>query len=127
MKALEKHRTRQAKEIMAAGDHHARRDFIFTRGPTSDDHGRFIYQEYARRHFQKALKEAGLPTDEINLYTLRHTHISRLILNGTDLKLASSRAGHSSIQQTADTYAHLTDEAEEQMAETTERMFAGAL
>lgn len=86
LEALEEHKAKQAKEILAAGSYHARDGFIFTRGPKSDDHSRFIYQEYARRHFQEVLEKAGLPTDEINLYTLRHTHISRLILDGVDLK-----------------------------------------
>lgn len=122
--ALEEHRTRQAKEMLAAGDDYERRGLIFTRNPQS---GEFLYHQKAHREFTKALEKADLPDEEIRLYDLRHTHISRLILDGVDLKLASSRAGHSSIQQTADTYAHLTDEAEEQMADTTEQMLQEAV
>lgn len=114
---LERHRRRQAEEILKAGEMHEREDFIFTRGPDSPRHGRFIYQEYARRYFKAALRKAGLPADEIRVCDLRHTHISALIMEGVDLKWASERAGHSSIQQTADTYAHLTEGAEVQMAE----------
>lgn len=117
---LKRHGARQAAEMLQAGEEYERNDFIFARGPVSDRQGHFIYQEYARRHFKQVLRDADLPADEIRLYDLRHTHISQLILDGVDLKLASQRAGHSSIQQTADTYAHLGDEAEEQMAEVTE-------
>lgn len=120
LNVLERHRARQAAEKLEAGEEYERNGFIFARGPVSNRQGHFIYQEYARRHFKQVLRDAGLPAEEIRLYDLRHTHISRLILDGVDLKMASQRAGHSSIQQTADTYAHLGDEAEEQMAEVTE-------
>lgn len=46
-------------------------------------------------------------------------------MDGLDLEKASARAGHSSTSQTADTYAHLSEEAEEEMAEVSARMFAG--
>lgn len=124
---LDQHRRRQAEEILKAGESHEREDFIFTRGPDSPRHGRFIYQEYARRYFKAALRKAGLPADEIRVYDLRHTHISGLIMEGVDLKWASERAGHSSIQQTADTYAHLTEGAEKQMAEVADGWMRQAL
>lgn len=124
---LESHRAQQAKEMLEAGSDYARRGFIFTRAPTAREPGQFLYREYVRRDFKDLLDEADLPSTKVRMYDLRHTHITRLILDGVDLKLASKRAGHSSIQQTADTYAHLGREAEEEMAEVTERMLADAL
>ncbi len=124
---LESHRARQAKEMLEAGEEYVRAGYIFTRAPSAREPGEFLYREYVRSDFKDLLDDAGLPSEEIRMYDLRHTHITRLILNGTDLKLASKRAGHSSIQQTADTYAHLGREAEEEMAETTEQFLQEAL
>lgn len=115
---LERHKAEQAKTILRAGDKYARNGFIF-----AWDDGSFIDPRVARRDFNDALEDAGLPS-EIRLYDTRHTHISHLIMDGVDLKKASARAGHASINQTADTYAHLSEEAEEEMAEVAAGMVA---
>lgn len=74
------------------------------------------------RSWFKVVKPPSWPND-LRLYDLRHTHISHLLMNGVNLKKVSARAGHSSITQTADTYAHLTGEAEEEMAKVSEEMY----
>ncbi len=40
---------------------------------------------------------------------LRHTHATSLLLGQVPLKIVSERLGHASIQQTADTYSHVTE------------------
>lgn len=116
---LERHRAEQAKHIMRSGVRYDRNGFIF-----ADEEGSFHRPWVLSWAFKRTLEDCGLP-DEIRLYDTRHTHISHLIMDGVDLKKASARAGHSSISQTADTYAHLSEEAEEEMAEVSARMFAG--
>lgn len=121
LNALDKHRTKQVKEMLAAGDRYERKGFVFTRNPRS---GSFLYHEPVRRAFNDALQAADLPS-EIRVYDLRHTHISQLIMDGVGLKFASERAGHSSITLTSDTYGHLEQRAEEEMAEVTEKIMGG--
>jgi integrase len=41
-----------------------------------------------------------------SLHTLRHSHGSFLLANGTDLATVSERLGHSSVRVTADVYSH---------------------
>lgn len=117
LEILNCHRREQAKRIMIAGHRFERNDFVFANGA-----GTFWDINKVRRRFKKALKKAGLP-EEIRLYDTRHTHISHLLTGGVNLKLASARAGHSSIQLTADTYGHVTPESEEYMANTVDQLY----
>ncbi|HEV2262895.1 MAG TPA: site-specific integrase, partial [Candidatus Rubrimentiphilum sp.] len=56
--------------------------------------------------FRNLVKRAGVK--RIRLHDLRHTHISLLIGKaGVSLKMASSRAGHSTVSFTADRYSHV--------------------
>lgn len=114
---LDTHRAAQAKRILIAGHHFEKQDFIFANGV-----GSFWDINKVRTRFKAALRKADLP-EEIRLYDTRHTHISHLIGKGVGLKLASARAGHASIQLTADTYAHVAPESEEMMAETVENLY----
>lgn len=65
--------------------------------------GRPLDLSLVRKRWISALKSAGLP--ETPLYSARHSHITALLAAGVPLKVASERAGHSSIVITADTYA----------------------
>lgn len=117
MNALEHHRREQAERIMIAGHHFEGNGFMFANGA-----GSFWDINKVRRRFKTALKRAGLPT-AIRLYDTRHTHISHLLMQGVNLKLVSSRAGHASIQLTADTYGHVAPESEEMMADVVQDMY----
>lgn len=117
---LQRHKARQAETKLKAGDRYERNGFIFAR-----EDGSFVDPKMARDDFNSALGDCNLP-NEIRLYDTRHTHISHLIMKGAGLKKVSARAGHSSISQTADTYAHLSEQAEEEMAEVTAGLFAQA-
>lgn len=55
-----------------------------------------------RRRWKEALTAAELPI--IRLYDARHSHLTALLAAGVPLKVASERAGHSSISITADVY-----------------------
>ena len=62
----------------------------------------------------KTFRRAIVPPYPLNLsdvspYSLRHTYCTSLIADGVDVVRASKLMGHSSIRQTAETYAHYTD------------------
>ncbi len=53
--------------------------------------------------------EDGLDLPRIRLHDLRHGHCSQLLRQGTSLKMASARMGHSTIAITADLYGHILE------------------
>jgi integrase len=57
------------------------------------------------RYFVPILKASGIR--KIRLHDLRHTFGSLLIQNGASIVYTKEQMGHSSIQVTVDTYAHL--------------------
>lgn len=57
------------------------------------------------RDFQRTLRAAGI-TKKLTLYSLRHTFATLHVEAGTSLKRVADLLGHSTIQQTADTYMH---------------------
>ena len=57
------------------------------------------------RDFQRTLREAGI-SKKLTLYSLRHTFATLHVEAGTSLKRVADLLGHSTIQQTADTYMH---------------------
>lgn len=52
-----------------------------------------------------------------NFHALRHTHATRLIEHGADMKDVQSRLGHAKIATTMDTYTHATDKMAEKSVE----------
>jgi integrase len=63
----------------------------------------------------------GLP--RLRLYDLRHTNASLLINEGVHHQCISERLGHSSIKPTTDTYGHLLDDADQELAAKMEKVF----
>jgi len=59
-----------------------------------------------RSSFKAALKKAGI-TYPVRLYDIRHLFASVMLSKGADLAAVSGLMGHSSIQQTANTYYEL--------------------
>ena len=57
------------------------------------------------RTFESILKDAKLP--HFPLHSLRHTYATIMLQKGVHLKLVQESMGHSTIQQTADTYSHV--------------------
>jgi integrase len=67
--------------------------------------GPINHNNLVNRHFNPALKAAGLP--KIRFHDLRHTYASLLIEQGENIKYIQSQLGHSSPTVTLDIYAHL--------------------
>lgn len=101
-------RTVQAAERLAAGNlwhgKDAQTDYVFTTalgGP--------VEPQNVLRTVQIAATTAGL--HDVTVHSLRHTYATTALLNNIPLKVVSSNLGHASIQITADTYGHVTDDA----------------
>ncbi len=63
---------------------------------------------FSRRELARVIEAAGI-TDSFSLYNFRHTFASLHLESGTPLTIVSKWLGHSTIQQTADTYQHVAD------------------
>lgn len=69
-----------------------------------------------QRELERGIKESGVK--KIRLHDLRHSHASFLIAAGVPIIAVSKRLGHSSINITLDTYAHLLERTESEMVST---------
>jgi len=65
--------------------------------------------DYLSRLAQKYKIKANLP-DGFTFHSLRHTHATLLLKAGVHFKIVQERLGHSSFQQTMDTYSHVTSD-----------------
>lgn len=65
------------------------------------------------RYISNAGKSLNLPT--IRIHDLRHSHASFLISQGVSIVAVAKRLGHSSIEQTLNTYAHLMPNEEDDL------------
>ncbi len=74
--------------------------------------------------YRALLDRRGLPS--IGFHQLRHSHASGLLRSGVDLKVISSRLGHSRTAFTADTYIHLVPSQDQEAADRTEAAFSKA-
>ena len=98
------------KQHLAEQD--ARREEL---GPLYEDHGLVFPREDGRpwdpSRFSTRFREFddGLDLPRIRLHDLRHGHCSQLLRQGTPLKMASARMGHSTIAITADLYGHILE------------------
>ena len=64
------------------------------------------------KQYKKICAGAGLESIK-GLHDLRHTFASKLIRQGTDIKIVSELLGHSSVAFTYNTYVHLLDDQKE--------------
>jgi integrase len=111
--ALKRHRAKQAAERLAAGEHyaeHGQGGFVF-----GHPNGEPYREDALMQLFRRTLSRLKLPA--VTLYSLRHGHASLLLEAGVPLKVVSERLGHSSIQLTADTYSHVSDQLQRRAVE----------
>ena len=115
LQALQEHRRAQAAARLAAGPAWEDGGLIFCT-PT----GTAMRQDKVRRALRRILQAAELPP--MRLYDLRHSCASLLLEMGIGLKVVSERLGHSSIQLTGDTYAHVSPGMQQEAADALERI-----
>lgn len=71
---------------------------------------------FSRRELERTLAAAGVKGD-FTLYGFRNTFATLHLQSGTPLKVVSDWLGHSTIQQTANTYQHLSIEVSDDWAQ----------
>ena len=69
-----------------------------------------------QREFARAIEASGVKP--IRIHDLRHSHASLLIAHGVPVLAVSKRLGHSSVNITLSTYAHLLQKTEDEMLDT---------
>ena len=99
-KALKAHKTRQAKDRLAAGSDWSDTGFVFTTKLGTPVDPRNLY-----RDLRKFTEKAGLGA--WHPHELRHSAASIMLAQGVPLETVSDVLGHSSIRMTADVYAHI--------------------
>jgi integrase len=98
--ALTRQRAQQREERMRAGGEWQISDFVFT-SPVGAPLSRY----YVHEVFKRLLRQASLPS--IRFHDLRHTCATLFVSRDVPLNTVSAIMGHSSIQITADLYAHV--------------------
>jgi len=74
-----------------------------------------ISRDRIDRAFKIGIERSGVK--KIRIHDLRHSHASFLIMNGANIVTVSKRLGHSSVNMTMNTYAHILKESENQLVE----------
>lgn len=80
--------------------------------------GTLVQQESFSWCTKVAREQLGIPFD---YHCLRHTHATMLVAAGANMKTIQKRLGHSNIQTTMQTYAHATEEMDQDAAEIFEK------
>jgi integrase/recombinase XerD len=86
-------------------DHHS--DFVFIQTSKNHTPGKPWNYRAVRDLFSRLSQKVGF---YISPHMLRHTHATELLRNGWDCSYIQKRLGHSSIQTTINTYAHLSND-----------------
>ena len=96
---LRQHKLQQMQERLQLGLGRDPLDLVFARHDGEPHNPRTF-----SKHFSSLAKRAGL--DGFTFHGLRHTHITLLLRQNVHPKIASERAGHSSVAITLDVYSH---------------------
>jgi integrase len=81
---------------------------------------------FSARVWRPAVAAAGLPEDTV-FHGLRHHYASLLIRYGESVKVVQARLGHSSANETLDTYSHLWPDSEDRTWEAVDSALGAAL
>jgi integrase len=122
LKALRKHKKRQAAEKLAIGEKYQDQGLIFATpvgGPLDDHH-------IIQRQFRPFLEAAGIRRS-IRFHDLRHTCASLLIYQNESPKYIQKQLRHASIEITFDRYGHLFPETNKEAAMRLDETLFGTL
>ena len=106
---LEAHKMKQEQARMQMGKRWQEYGLIFC-----NVSGGYFNPGYVWRLFKKMLKKAGLP--DVRFHDLRYGAATVLLAAKVDLKVVSELLGHSSVAITADIYAHVLPEMQQEVA-----------
>lgn len=109
VEAFKRYKKSQNERRLTLGEAWQEFDLICERGD-----GQPLRPDTISKQFRTVAKAVGL---DITFHGLRHTHASLMLAAGADLKVTSSRLGHSSISITADLYTHVASDQDRRAAE----------
>ena len=75
------------------------------------------FRDVFSERMKQLAEEVGFPA--IRFHGLRHSHVSYLLHNGVDIAYISKRVGHSNVNVTLKTYAHMLKEKEAEQSSRT--------
>lgn len=110
LRELKAHKKRQNEEKLLLGKAYEDSDLVFCQA-----NGRRLEPRNFTRHFDGLLKKAGIR--HVSFHSLRHTHATELLRMGVNLKTIQGRLGHSNFNVTANFYAHIADELQQEAAQ----------
>lgn len=89
--------------------------------------GTWLRPSYVSKRFKQLATSEGWveAADGLTFHTLRHTHVSIMLAQGTGLKEVSERIGHSDESTTLRTYAHMLPGRDRAAAEGFDAFFGG--
>jgi len=114
--ALSEHKARQEVTRIKLGEKWKDHGLIFC-----NVHGGYFNPGHVRYLFKKLLKEAGLP--DVRFHDLRHGAATVLLAAKIDLKAVSELLGHSSVAITADIYAHVVPEMQQEIVKKMDDLY----
>lgn len=97
--ALREHATAQKRDRLKRGKEFHNNDLV-----CPNTIGTFWDPRSVSRAFKLLVDKLDIPP--VTFHGLRHSHISHLLQEGVHPKVASERAGHSSVSVTLDVYSH---------------------
>ena len=112
VKALLRHRARQAQEKLVAGNTYQDKGYVF-----AHYNGEPVKPPKITHMFGEGVKGTDF---HLTFHGLRHCHVSQLIAANVNIKTIQRRVGHSNIKTTLDTYGHLLPGMDEAAAEAIE-------
>ncbi|WP_339823400.1 tyrosine-type recombinase/integrase [Paenibacillus sp. FSL R7-0163] len=82
--------------------------------------GKTVFPGNLVKSYTRDVKQAKLP--HIRFHDLRHSHATLLLSKGINIKVISSRLGHSKTAVTLDTYSHVLPSMEQEVTDTLEEI-----
>ena len=109
VKSLNRHRVRQLKARLAAGQRWHDSGLVFSTPIGTPHDGRNV-----TRAFKGILVSQGLPT--IRIHDLRHSCATLLLMQGVSPRVVMETLGHSQVSLTLNTYSHVLPALQEDAA-----------
>lgn len=78
-----------------------------------------------QKHFTKGIKDSGVK--KIRIHDLRHSFATNAINNGCNIVAVSHYLGHSTIQQTLETYTHLLEKTDDEMVQKMDTVLSAVI
>ncbi|MEW5784797.1 MAG: tyrosine-type recombinase/integrase [Bacillota bacterium] len=113
VKVLKKHSAIQAQERLGLGAAYQDQGLVF-----ANEVGDPTCPRAFTRHFERALKSAGLP--RVRFHDLRHSFATMALEGGINIKTVQEMLGHTSISITGDIYSHVTGKMKDAAAQKIE-------